>query len=79
MQTIKTNLGNVPAWKVLATINEGSSTSELVELDWGSDQSKIDVLTGKKTALHFDNENPLTEDEARIAVNEYKEAMGITK
>jgi len=73
MQKIKTSLGDIEAWKVLATINEASCIAELRDLDWSNEESKIDILTGKKSSLHFVNAYPLSETEALQALKEFRE------
>lgn len=66
------------AAEILEAINAGASITELSTMNWGNDEGKIDYLQGRKSSLMLNCPiEPLSDEDAKQAVVEYKELMGI--
>lgn len=63
---------------ILFEINQSASIPELIGMRWSKDEGKIDYLQGRIEPLIVNCPiEPLTDEDAKQAVQEYKELMGL--
>ncbi len=61
------------AAKILADVNDSENFSWLQAMNWGTDQGKLDFLMGKNHAEMAIVSTPLSEEDAKQAIKEYRE------
>lgn len=79
MKVVGGGVKEYPAYKVLSHVNETEDIASLKEMNWSTDEGKILFLTGHTSAIEVDIAEPLSEEEAVQAIDEYNEYYGLNK